>query len=77
MMAGRSLSAIRPARPEDASFVARNILSSQRGPRGRGWFDIALGSDEPECLAFVERIAVVRVPSCLHLWVGLFAAHVR
>ena len=67
MMAGRSRPAIGPARPEDASFVARNILSSQRGPRGRGWFDIALGSDEPECLAFVERIATAQKPSWWHV----------
>ena len=54
---GRSQPAIRPARPEDASFIARNILASQRGPLPRGWFDIALGWPEPQCLAFVERIA--------------------
>ena len=59
MAAGRSLPAIRPARPDDASFIARNILSSQRGPLPRGWFDIALGWGEPQCLDFVERIAVV------------------
>ena len=47
--------AIRPARADDASFIARNILSSQRGPFPRGWFDIALGRPEPQCLAFVER----------------------
>ena len=58
---------IRPARPEDASFIARNILSSQRGPRPRGWFDIALGWDEPRCLAFVERIATARQQSWWHV----------
>ena len=55
---GRPLPAIRPARADDASFIARNILASQRGPLPRGWFDIALGWPEPQCLAFVERIAV-------------------
>jgi hypothetical protein len=39
----RSLQTIRPARHEDASFIARNILASQRGLPPRGWFDIALG----------------------------------
>ena len=55
---GRPVPAIRPARADDASFIARNILASQRGPLPRGWFDIALGWPEPQCLAFVERIAV-------------------
>jgi ribosomal protein S18 acetylase RimI-like enzyme len=67
MAAGRSLPAIRPARADDASFIARNILASQRGPRPRGWFDITLGWDEPQCLAFVERIATAREPSWWHV----------
>jgi len=67
MAAGRLQPAIRPARPEDASFIARNILASQRGPLPRGWFDIALGWDEPQCLAFVERIAVAPTPSRWHV----------
>ena len=67
MAAGRSPPAIRPARTGDASFVARNILASQRGPLPRGWFDIALGWDEPRCLAFVERIAVAPTPSWWHV----------
>jgi ribosomal protein S18 acetylase RimI-like enzyme len=67
MAAGRSQPAIRPARPEDASFIARNILSSQRGPFPRGWFDIALGWDEPQCLDFVERIAIAPTQSWWHV----------
>ena len=66
-MAGRSQTAIRPARAEDAGFIARNILASQRGPLPRGWFDIALGWDEPQCLAFVECIATAQVPSWWHV----------
>ena len=62
-MAGRSRIAIRPARPEDANFIARNILASQRGPFPRGWFDIALGWDEPQCVAFVECIALAQTQS--------------
>lgn len=58
---------IRPARLEDSGFIARNILSSQRGPRPHGWFDIALGWDEPRCLAFVERIATARQKSWWHV----------
>ena len=66
-MAGRSQAAIRPARPEDAGFIARNILSSQRGPFPRGWFDIALGWDEPQCLAFVECIVLAPTQSWWHI----------
>jgi len=67
MAAGRSRPAIRPARPEDAGFIARNILSSQRGPFPRGWFDIALGWGEPQCLAFVECIAIAPAQSWWHI----------
>jgi ribosomal protein S18 acetylase RimI-like enzyme len=63
---GRSLPTIRPARPDDAGFIARNILSAQRGPRPRGWFDIALDWPEPQCLAFVERIATAQRQSWWH-----------
>ena len=64
---GRSLPTIRPAQPGDAAFIARNILASQRGPLPRGWFDIALGRDEPQCLAFVERLATARTSSWWHV----------
>ena len=64
---GRSSQTIRPARPEDASFIAQNILASQRGPLPRGWFDIALGWDEPQCLDFVERIATAQQSSWWHV----------
>jgi ribosomal protein S18 acetylase RimI-like enzyme len=64
---GQSLPAIRPARSEDANFIARNILASQRGPLPRGWFDIALGWPEPQCLAFVERLATAQAKSWWHV----------
>ena len=64
---GRSVPTIRPARADDANFIARNILASQRGPLPRGWFDIALGWPEPQCLAFVERIATAQQPSWWHV----------
>ena len=56
-----------PRGAEDASFIARNILASQRGPLPRGWFDIALGWDEPQCLDFVERIATAQASSWWHV----------
>ena len=58
---------IRPASPKDAGFIARNILSAQRGPLPRGWFDIALGWPEPQCLAFVERLATAQRRSWWHV----------
>lgn len=64
---GRSLPTIRSAQPGDAAFIARNILASQRGPLPRGWFDIALGWDEPRCLAFVERLATAQTKSWWHV----------
>jgi ribosomal protein S18 acetylase RimI-like enzyme len=57
---------IRPAHPEDADFLARTILLAQRGHVPRGWFDIALDLPEPECLAFVRRIATAQVRSWWH-----------
>jgi ribosomal protein S18 acetylase RimI-like enzyme len=63
---GRSHQTIRPARPEDAGFIARNILAAQRGHLPRGWFDIALDRPDAECVAFVERIATARTQSWWH-----------
>ena len=58
--------AIRPARPDDADFIAWTILAAQRGHRPRGWFDIALDWPEPQCRDFVRRIAVARNRSWWH-----------
>jgi ribosomal protein S18 acetylase RimI-like enzyme len=58
---------IRAARPEDAGFIARNILSAQRGHRPRGWFDVALDWPEPQCLGFVTRIATAQRQSWWHV----------
>ncbi|MBB4381220.1 Acetyltransferase (GNAT) family protein [Bradyrhizobium sp. Rc3b] len=58
---------IRSARPEDAAFIARTILHSMRGCRPRGWFDVALGWPEAECLDFIARVAVARAVSMWHV----------
>jgi len=58
---------IRPAGPDDSAFIARTILASQRGPRPRGWFDIALGWPEPQCLAFVAQVAAAETRSWWHV----------
>lgn len=58
---------IRSARPEDAGFIAQTILSSQRGYRPRGWFDVALGWPEAQCRDFIARIAVANAVSMWHV----------
>jgi ribosomal protein S18 acetylase RimI-like enzyme len=58
---------IRSARPDDAAFIATIILSSMRGFRPRGWFDVALGWPEAQCLDFIARIAVARAVSMWHV----------
>lgn len=57
---------IRPARCEDADFIAHTILLSQRGPVPRGWFDIALAWQEPQVLDFIKRLAVAQQRSWWH-----------
>lgn len=57
---------IRSARSEDADFIARTILPSQRGYRPRGWFDIALGWPEQQCRDFIARIATAQAVSMWH-----------
>jgi ribosomal protein S18 acetylase RimI-like enzyme len=58
---------IRPARLYDAKFIVRTILSAQRGHVSRGWFDIALDWPEPQCVAFMERIATAQTQSWWHV----------
>ena len=58
---------IRRARLDDAEFIAWVILTAQRGHLPRGWFDIALNLPEPQCLAFVERIATAHRQSWWHV----------
>ena len=58
---------VRSARPEDAGFIAQTILSSQRGYRPRGWFDVALGWPEAQCRDFIARIAVAQAVSMWHV----------
>ncbi|HEV2157923.1 GNAT family N-acetyltransferase [Bradyrhizobium sp.] len=58
---------IRSARPEDADFIAGIILSSMRGYRSRGWFDVALGWPDAQCRDFIARIALARAVSMWHV----------
>ncbi|MCC8942834.1 GNAT family N-acetyltransferase, partial [Bradyrhizobium sp. Arg68] len=64
-MAGGS--SIRPANSDDAAFIACIVLAAQRGPLPRGWCDIALARSEPECLAFMARLAIARARSWYHV----------
>jgi GNAT superfamily N-acetyltransferase len=57
---------IRAGRADDAEFIARTILLAQRGPRPRGWLDIALAQDEPRVLDFARRLAVATPRSWYH-----------
>lgn len=64
---------IRRALPEDVAFIAWVTLASQRGHRPRGWFDIALGLSEADCLSFIRGLIASPVPSLWHLsrfWVA-------
>jgi GNAT superfamily N-acetyltransferase len=58
---------IRKARRDDADFIARTVLLAQRGPRPRGWFDIALDQSEPVVLDFLRRLAVAKPRSWYHV----------
>ena len=64
---GRTYPTIRPARAEDADFIARNILAAQRGHLTRCAFEIALDRPEAECLTFLRRLSVARTKSWCHV----------
>src|SRR6201996_3938023 len=58
---------IRQGRPDDPDFIARTVLSAQRGPRPRGWFDIALDRGEAQVLDFLSKLAVAKPLSWYHV----------
>src|SRR3954451_19014641 len=58
---------IRSARHDDGDFIVQTILSSQRGHRQRGWFDVALGWPEPQCRDFIAGIATADAVSMWHV----------
>jgi GNAT superfamily N-acetyltransferase len=65
---------IRAGRADDADFIARTVLLSQRGPVPRGWFDIALAQAEPQVLDFLRKLAVATPRSWYHVSQFLIAA---
>ena len=54
---------VRPAGPEDADFLGWTILEAGRAHLPRGWYDIALGLPEAECLAALARLVLARTPA--------------
>ena len=57
---------IRTAKPEDASFLAQVILMAGRAHVKRGIWEVILGGREEECLAFLQLIAVTKIPHLFH-----------
>ena len=54
---------IRSASREDAPFLAWCILAAGRAHLERGWYDIALGLDDPGCIAVLTRLVQTETPS--------------
>jgi translation initiation factor 4G len=54
---------VRPAGREDAPFLAWCILAAGRAHLDRGWYDIALGLDEPGCREVLRRLVLTKAPS--------------
>jgi ribosomal protein S18 acetylase RimI-like enzyme len=57
---------IRPACPDDASFLAQVILLAGRAHVRRGIWEVILGGSEEECLSFLEALTVTRIPHLFH-----------
>lgn len=57
---------IRPARPDDAIFLAWTILTSGRAHVQRGIWEVILGGTEKACLAFLQRLVVTKTPHLFH-----------
>lgn len=57
---------IRPARSDDASFLAWVILISGRAHVQRGIWEVILGGTEEECLVFLRKLVVTKTPHLFH-----------
>jgi ribosomal protein S18 acetylase RimI-like enzyme len=57
---------LRPARREDAPFLAWIALASARSHLERGFWDLLISEGEAERLAFLERLALADPPSWWH-----------
>lgn len=66
---------VRPAREDDAAFVAWTMLAASRSHLGRGAWDIALDVDDADCLAVLEQLAH-ETPPTFCAWRGFMVAEV-
>ncbi|MBE0479643.1 MAG: GNAT family N-acetyltransferase [Dehalococcoidia bacterium] len=64
---------IRPARPQDASFLAWVMLTAGRSHLQRGIWDIIIARPEHECLTFLKHLSVTDEPHMCHYSVFLVA----
>ncbi len=54
---------LRFARADDADLLAWTILTAGRAHLQRGWYDIAFGLPEAQCLGLLRRLVVAETPS--------------
>ena len=64
---------IRPARPDDASFLAWVMLTAGRSHLERGIWDIIISRPENECLTFLEHLTVTAEPHMFHYSIFIVA----
>jgi ribosomal protein S18 acetylase RimI-like enzyme len=64
---------IRPARPEDAEFLAWLILTAGRAHVRRGIWEVILGGTEQDCLEFLQLLAITTLPHLFHFSCYLIA----
>lgn len=57
---------IRPAKSEDAQFLALVILTSGRAHVQRGIWEVILGRTEEECLNFLAQLSMTKTPHLFH-----------
>jgi GNAT superfamily N-acetyltransferase len=57
---------IRPARPDDARFLAWAVVESARSHLPRGFWDLWIPDDDERRFAFVEKLLLSEKPSLWH-----------
>ena len=64
---------IRPARPDDAEFLAWLILTAGRAHVTRGIWEVIIGGTEQDSLKFLNLLAVTTIPHLFHYCCYLIA----
>jgi len=64
---------IRNARADDAPFLAAVMLMASRSQLPRGLWDQFVGGTEEQCLSFLRKLAVTKMPHLFHHDVFLIA----